>query len=88
MGKIEELPDNFEGSLNINDAPPTATTASLADMYEKRLDAPDAFSSKSFEEIMYDMSKTPIFMNSADVANASMKTASDLGAPSLRAVHR
>jgi hypothetical protein len=88
MGKVEELPDEFEESLNVNDGPSTATTASLAEMYEKRLDTPDAFSSKSFEEIMYEMSKTPIFMNSADVANASMKNAQGLGTPTLRAVHR
>ena len=75
MGKVEELPDDFEGSLNINDGPASKTTPSLADLYEKRLDKPEAFSPKSFEEVMYDMSKTPLFMNNADVANASMTTA-------------
>ena len=75
MGKVEELPDDFDESLNLNDVPPKPTTTSLADMYEKRLDNPEAFSSKSFEEVLYDMSKTPIFMDSADVANASMTIA-------------
>ena len=74
MGKVEELPDDFDERLNINDAPPETARASLADMYEKRLDNPEAFSSKSFEEVMYDMSKTPLFMDSADVATASMIT--------------
>lgn len=74
MGKFGELPNNFDESLNVNDAPPQATSTSLAEMYQKRLETPEAFSSKSFEEIMYDMSKTPLFMDSADVANASMTT--------------
>lgn len=75
MGRIEELPEGVDESEIVKDVGPIATTTSLADMYQKRLDTPEAFSSKSFEEIMYDMSKTPIFMNSEDVANASMTNA-------------
>jgi hypothetical protein len=71
MGKIEEIPADSDESLGLDDAPPKAQTRSLAEMYEKRLDGPEAFSSKSFEDIMYDMSKTPLFMDSTDVANAS-----------------
>jgi hypothetical protein len=71
MGKIEELPADFDESLGLEDAPRQAQTTSLADLYEKRLDGPEAFSSKTFEEIMYGMSKTPLFMDSTDVANAS-----------------
>ena len=78
MSRVEELPDDFDDRLNINDAPPEASSASLADMYEKRRDHPEAFSSKSFEEVVYDMSKTPLFMNNTDVANASRRTASAL----------
>lgn len=78
MARIEELADDLDDHLNINDAPPATSSASLADLYEKRRDHPEAFSSKSFEEVMYDMSKTPLFMNSADVANASMTTNSAL----------
>jgi hypothetical protein len=75
MGRIEELPDDFDQHLNINDAPPKAETTSLEEMYERRLNTSEGLSSKSFEEIMYDMSKTPLFMDSADVANASTKSA-------------
>jgi hypothetical protein len=75
MGKVEELPDDFDENLNINDAPSSAGTTSLEEMYERRLNTSEGISSKSFEEIMYDMSKTPLFMDSADVANASMESA-------------
>jgi hypothetical protein len=75
MGKIEELPDDFDESLKLNDAPSSAGTTSLEELYERRLNASEGISSKSFEEIMYDMSKTPLFMDSADVANASTKSA-------------
>lgn len=67
MSRIEELPDDFDESLDLNEAP-TTKNVSLEDVYEKRLD-PNNISSKSFEEIMLDMSKTPLFMDSLDVAN-------------------
>lgn len=78
MGKIEELPDDFDESLNIDDGRSKQNPGSLREMYEKRLDNAEAFSSKSFEEILYDMSKTPIFMDSTDVANAGMQPTSAL----------
>ncbi len=78
MSRVEELTDDFDDGLNIHDAPPDASSASLADLYEKRRDHPEAFSSKSFEEVMYGMSKTPLFMDSADVASASMMADSAL----------
>ena len=78
MGKVEELPDDFDESLNIDVDRSKQNPGSLREMYERRLDNPEAFSSKSFEEILYDMSKTPIFMDSNDVANASMQTTSAL----------
>jgi hypothetical protein len=37
MGKVEELPDDFDENLNINDAPSSAGTTSLEEMYERRL---------------------------------------------------
>jgi hypothetical protein len=77
--RIEELPDDFDESLALNKAtqqgpapPPKNKNVSLDEMFEKRLEGPNAISDKSFEEIMYDMSKTPLFMNAADVANQSM----------------
>ena len=71
MSRIEELPGDFDESLNINEAPPTNGTTSLRDLYEKRLDTPTAFSDKSFEEVMYDMSKSPLFMNDKDALAAA-----------------
>lgn len=77
-GRIEELPDDFDASIDLNKAPaagPAPATAdkdaSLAEMYAKRLDMPNALSDKSFEELMLDMSKTPLFMTAEDVANQS-----------------
>ena len=77
--RVEELPDDFDESLDPNKATPQGperptkiNNVSLDAMFEKRLDAPNALSDKSFEDIMYDMSKTPIFMNEADLANQSM----------------
>ncbi|ETN41104.1 uncharacterized protein HMPREF1541_03039 [Cyphellophora europaea CBS 101466] len=75
--RVEELPDDFDESLVLNEgptqglaAPAKSKNVSLAEMYEKRLDMPSAaITDKSFEEIMFDMSKTPIFMDAQDVAN-------------------
>lgn len=79
--RVEELPDDFDESLDLNKNAPQGparpskiNNVSLDAMFEKRLDAPNALSDKSFEDIMYDMSKTPIFMNEADVANQSKST--------------
>ncbi|KAK7887752.1 HSP70/90 co-chaperone [Exophiala xenobiotica] len=67
MSRIEELPDDFDGSLNLNEAP---SAPSIEELYEKHLSGPgeNLLSSKSFEEIVQDMSKTPLFMNSLDEA--------------------
>ncbi|KAK5231642.1 HSP70/90 co-chaperone [Exophiala xenobiotica] len=69
MSRIEELPDDFDGSLNLNEAP---SAPSIEDLYEKHLSGPgeNLLSSKSFEEIVQDMSKTPLFMNSLDEATS------------------
>lgn len=79
--RVEELPDDFDESLDLNKNDPQGparptkiNNVSLDAMFEKRLDAPNALSDKSFEDIMYDMSKTPIFMNAEDVANQSKST--------------
>lgn len=69
MSRIEELPDDFDESLNLNEAP-GASSKSIEDLYNEHLAAPEHqhMSSKSFEEIVQDMSKTPLFMNSLDEA--------------------
>ena len=76
--RIEELPDDFKESSDLSkslpfgpEAPVTPHDASLRDLYEKRLDGQNPISDKSFEEVMYDMSKTPLFMNEHDLANQS-----------------
>lgn len=67
MSRIEELPDDFDESLSLNEAP---AAPSIEELYEQHLSGPDQnhISSKSFEEIVQDMSKTPLFMNSVDDA--------------------
>ena len=70
MSRLEELPDDFDESLNINDAPSQVTRKSLGDLVGRRLDTADGFSNKTFDEITQEMSKTPIFMNELDVAES------------------
>ena len=67
MSRIEELPDDFDESLDLNEAP---SAPSIEELYEQHLSGPgeNLLSSKSFEEIVQDMSKTPLFMNSLDEA--------------------
>lgn len=80
--RIEELPDDFDGSIDLNkptqgpEAPLKNKNVSLEDLYEKRLDGKNPISDKSFEEVMFDMSKTPLFMNEHDLANQSKFPAS------------
>ena len=69
MSRIEELPDDFDESVNLNDAP---TAPSIEELYKQHISASgptqNQMSSKSFEEIVQDMSKTPLFMTSLDDA--------------------
>ncbi|EXJ67620.1 uncharacterized protein A1O5_08966 [Cladophialophora psammophila CBS 110553] len=69
MSRIEELPDDFDERVNLNDAP---KETSIEELYDQHISAfgpePNQMSSKSFEEIAQDMSKTPLFMNSLDAA--------------------
>ncbi|RMZ88587.1 hypothetical protein DV736_g4183, partial [Chaetothyriales sp. CBS 134916] len=71
MSRVEELPDDFDESVKINEGPPTQGPKSSRDLYEKRLDTPNALSDKSFEELMFDMSKMPLFMDSKDAMAAA-----------------
>lgn len=85
--RIQELPDDLDSSLDLNKdtapttAPPVAVgpelpppssssnqNVSLDQMFSRRT---EGISDKSLEEIMYDMSKTPLFMSAEDVANQS-----------------
>jgi len=68
MSRIEELPDDFDANVNINDAPAPAVETASDDGYNTHLQAPRAISSKSFEEIVHDMSRTPLFMNNLEDA--------------------
>ncbi|KIW93754.1 uncharacterized protein Z519_05069 [Cladophialophora bantiana CBS 173.52] len=69
MSRIEELPDDFDERVNLNDA---QKETSIEELYDQHISAfgpePNQMSSKSFEEIVQDMSKTPLFMNSLDAA--------------------
>ncbi|EXJ80623.1 hypothetical protein A1O3_06907 [Capronia epimyces CBS 606.96] len=67
MSRIEELPDDFDERINLNE-PPSAP--SLEELYSEHVNAPvqNHISDKSFEEIVQEMSKTPLFMNSLDEA--------------------
>jgi hypothetical protein len=83
MSRIEELPDDFDESINLNDA---SMAPSIEELYNQHISATgpeqNPMSSKSFEEIVQDMSKTPLFMNSLDDASdgtPDSTAAQDLG---------
>lgn len=67
MSRIEELPDDFDESINLNEAP---RAPSIEELYSQHIAGADQnqISSKSFEEVVQDMSKTPLFMTSLDDA--------------------
>lgn len=67
MSRVEELRDDSDESINHNQ-PPRAP--SIEELYEKHITGPEQsqISSKSFEEIVQDMNKTPLFMNNLDEA--------------------
>ncbi|KIW23972.1 uncharacterized protein PV07_09714 [Cladophialophora immunda] len=70
MSRIEELPDDFDERIDLNHAP--KDVPSIEELYDQHISASgpsqNQMSSKSFEEIVQDMSKTPLFMNSLDEA--------------------
>ncbi len=73
MSRIEELPDDFDESLNLNEGP---SAPSIDELYQQHIAAPEQkhISNKSFEELVQEMSKTPLFMN-------SLEDAADEGTP-------
>jgi hypothetical protein len=74
MARIEELPDDFDESLNLNEAPTLSADdeAVFEEMYSKRLGKKGGqnieTNPKSFEETLKDFSQIPLFMNSLDDA--------------------
>lgn len=81
MAHVEELPDDFDEALNLGEAPRVDGNddAVFEEMYYNRFakkgaDKPET-NPKSFEEVMLEFSKTPLFMNDLhDVANAGTRT--------------
>jgi hypothetical protein len=67
MSRIQGLPDDFDDSINLNEGP---SDPSIEELYQQHISAPEQkhISSKTFEEIVQDMSKTPLFMNSLEEA--------------------
>jgi hypothetical protein len=69
MARVEELPDDFDESMNLNKTPhfDADDDAVFEKMYRNRLaekgaDKPET-NPKNFEEVMQELSKTPLFMN-------------------------
>lgn len=80
MARIEELPDEFDESFNINDEPKfdIDDDAMFEEMYNRRLPEKGAekpeTNPKNFEEVLQDFSKTPLFMNNLEeAADAGMR---------------
>ena len=67
MSRIEQLPDDFDESVSLNER---AKAPSIEELYDQHISAPEQkhLSDKSFEEIVQEMSKTPLFMNSLEEA--------------------
>jgi hypothetical protein len=70
MSRITDLPDDFDESLDLDKVPDSE--ASIEDWYYEQFQKDGVKkpndSTKSFEKIMSDFSKTPLFMNNLDVA--------------------
>ena len=97
MSRIEQLSDDFEESLKLDEATKLEAedVAIFEEMYSNRLakkgaEKPET-DPRSFEEVMLELSKTPLFMNNLnDAADAGMQTVSDYQAISqmLRSICR
>jgi hypothetical protein len=78
MSRIEELPDDFDEALDLNALTAGYSVDELEESYAERfrkdpstgVDKPAPIE-RSFEEVMYEISKTPLFMNSDDVNKAN-----------------
>ena len=78
MSRIEELPDDFDEALDLNALTAGYSVDELEKSYAERFrkdpstgaDKPPPIE-RSFEEVMSEISKTPLFMNSEDVADAN-----------------
>lgn len=78
MSRVEELPDDFDEALDLNALTAGYSVDELEKSYAERFrqtpstgaDKPAPIN-RSFEEVMSEISKTPLFMNSADVNEAS-----------------
>lgn len=77
MSRIEELPDDFDEALDLNALTAGHSIDELEKSYAERfrkdpstgVDKPAPLN-RSFEEVMLEISKTPLFMNSDDVNGA------------------
>ena len=67
MSRIEDLPDDFDDSLNIND---TSTIPSIGGLVSGDAVSPRGQDAniKTATETLKEWSKTPLFMNHLDVA--------------------
>ena len=78
MSRIEELPDDFDEALDLNALTAGYSVDELEASYAERfrkdpttgVDKPPPIE-RSFEEVMSEISKTPLFMNSDDVNKAN-----------------
>jgi hypothetical protein len=72
MSRIEELPDDFDEALDLHSV--DELEKSYAERFRKDpstgADKPAPLN-RSFEEVMLEISKTPLFMNSDDVNDAN-----------------
>ena len=73
MARIEELPDDFDESVNINDGP--LSMSSLDDVYAQRAKERDQRApedqEKVFAETLKSFSKTPLFMDNLDIGGSA-----------------
>jgi len=83
MSRIEEIPDDFDEALDLNALTAGHSVDELEKGYAERFrkdpltgaDKPAPLN-RSFEDVMMEISKTPLFMNSDDVNGANNAGAS------------
>lgn len=78
MSRVEELPDDFDEALDLNALTAGRSVAELEESHARRNVQPPSkgsgkqpsSSDRSFEEVMSEFSKTPLFMSGDDVNDA------------------
>lgn len=67
MSRVQELPDDFDESQNNLNEKAIQDGVDMEDLFDRALEQ-GGLTSKTFEEVLSDISKTPLFMTNLDDA--------------------